>query len=87
MLTAETAEAGSPDNEIQHHERFCVYEQSGKDVTCFNNDYSFPVGPAPGKDVVLSRYNCQNKRVQVEIRDGAMTTVSPEDFQHAPVAH
>jgi len=86
MLTVETAEAGSPDNEIQHHERFYVYEQSGKYVTYFNNDYSLPVGLTPGKYVVVSRYNCENKRVQVEIRDGAMTYVSLGDFQRAPAA-
>jgi hypothetical protein len=83
-LTVETPEAGSPDNGEQPHERFFVYDQSGKYVDRFNNNVFLPIGLAPGKYSIVTRYYGQNKKVQVEIRDGCSAYVRLEDFKKAP---
>jgi len=83
-LTVETPEAGSPDNGEQPHERFFVYDQSGRYVDRFNNDVFLPIGLAPGKYSVVTRYACQNRKVQVEIREGCEAYIRLEDFKRAP---
>jgi hypothetical protein len=83
-LTVETPEAGSPQDGEQPHERFFVYDQSGKYYDRFNNDVFLPIGLPPGKYSVVTRYRGENKKVQVEIRDGYSTYVSLEDFSRAP---
>src|SRR5262245_17713632 len=46
-LTVETPEAGSPFNEVQPHERYYVYDQSGKYYDRYNNDLFLPIGLPP----------------------------------------
>lgn len=83
-LVVETEEAGSPQDGEQPHQRFYVYNQSGRYLTYFPNDHFLPIGLAAGKYVVVSRYGGQNKRVQVEIQKGLTTYVPLEDFKRAP---
>ena len=83
-LIVETQESGSPENGEQPHERFHVYDQSGRYVTYFRNDQFLPVGLSPGRYVVVSRYSGKNKRVQVEIKEGCRASVSLEDIRKAP---
>lgn len=83
-LTVETAEAGSPQDGEQPHERFFVYDHSGKYYDRYNNDVFLPIGLSPGKYSVVTRYRGENKKVQIEIRDGYSTYVSLEDFRRAP---
>lgn len=84
MLTVETPEAGSPDEGEQPHERFFVYDQSGKYYDRYNNNVFLPIGLPPGKYSVVTRYRGENKKVQIEIRDGYSTYVSLRDFDRAP---
>jgi hypothetical protein len=83
-LTVETQEAGSPRDGEQPHERFYVYYQSGRFCDYYNNDVFLPIGLPPGQYSVVSRYRGENKKVQVEIREGHSTYVSLEDFRQAP---
>ncbi|HVE42973.1 MAG TPA: hypothetical protein VNM14_24050 [Planctomycetota bacterium] len=84
-LTVETQEYGSPDEGVQPHQRFYVYDQSGRYLDYYPNDLSYPISLVPGKYVVVSRYCGRNKRVQVEIKDGYNTYVTLNDFKQAPM--
>jgi hypothetical protein len=83
-LTVETQENGSPEDGVQPHQRFYVYDQSGRYLDYYPNDVFLPIGLAPGRYVVVSRYSGRNKRVQIEIKDGFTTLVRLKDFQQAP---
>lgn len=83
-LLVETPESGSPKDGVQPHERFFVYDQSGKYIDYFNNDVFLPVNLAPGKYSVVTRYARQNRKVQVEIIEGCETVIRLEDFKRAP---
>ena len=83
-LTVETPENGSPVDGEQPHERFYVYDQSGKFYDYYNNDTFLPIGLPPGKYSVVTRYRGRNKKVQVEILEGHSTYIRLEDFRRAP---
>lgn len=82
-LVVETQEAGSPQDGEQPHERYYVYDKSGRYRTWFPNDRFLPIGLPVGEYVIVSRYSGQNKRVQVKIREGLTTYVELEHFKLA----
>jgi len=84
-LTVETPESGSPDNGEQPHEQFFVYDHSGKYYDRYNNNVFLPIGLPPGRYSVVTRYRGENRKVQVEIRNGCSTIVRLDDFRNAPV--
>ena len=86
FLTVETQKAGYPNEGEQPHERFYVYDVSGRYLDWFNNDRFLPIELPPGKYVVVSRYSGRNKRVQVEIKDGCSASIRLRDFERAPAA-
>ena len=85
-LIVETQEAGSPQDGEQPHERYFVYEESGRYLTYFPNDHFLPIRLPIGRYVVISRYRGKNKRVQVELKEGCTTYIRLQDFKEAPSA-
>ena len=80
----ETEESGSPEDGEQPHQRFYVYEESGKYLTYFPNNHFLPIALPVGRYVVVSRCSGRNKRVQVEVREGLTTYIRLDDFKRAP---
>jgi hypothetical protein len=68
------------------HEPFYVYDEARWYMTGFPNSNLFPVRLPAGRYVVVSPLSGKNKRVQVEPRDGLVTTVLLADFRAAPAA-
>ena len=85
-LTVETQDFGSPEEGEQPHEKFYLYDQSGRYLSHFPNNNFSPIGLAPGRYVVVSRVSGQNKRVQVEIKDGFTAYIRLADLKAAPSA-
>ncbi len=84
FLVVETQEAGSPQDGEQPHQRFYVYEETGRYLDYYPNDHFLPISLPVGRYVVVSRYSRQNKRVQIEIERDQTTYVRLHDFEKAP---
>lgn len=83
-VVVETDIAGSPQDGETPHERFYVYDETGRYLSYFPNDNFLPIGLPVGRYVIVSRYSGANKRVQVEIEDGCTTYVTLDDIKSAP---
>jgi hypothetical protein len=84
FLVVETQEVGSPQDGEQPHQRFYVYEETGRYLDYYPNDHFLPISLPVGRYVVVSRYSRRNKRVQIEIEKGQTTTIRLRDFEKAP---
>jgi hypothetical protein len=83
-LVVETEVSGSTEEGVILHAPFYVYDEAGRYMTRFPDSNLFPVRLPAGRYVVVSRLSGKNKRVQVELREGLMTTVLLADFRAAP---
>ena len=85
-LVVETAFTEVSDQGDELHAPFYVYDPSGRYLTWVPNNSFLPNRLAPGRYVIVSRVSRQFKRVQVEIQNGATTTIRLKDFKEAPSA-
>jgi len=66
--------------------RFFLYDEKGRYLDDYPNDRLSSVSLPAGKYVVVTRHQFGNRRVQVLVRPGLLTTVHAQDLERAPEA-